>query len=753
MKTRTWLIAAGVILAAVLSGCGGGGSSSRSGAAVTDVQGAAVKGILKFADVTAYALVDGAVEASPLASTSTDASGRYRLKATHRGPVLIRISGNSDARMVCDLPAGCDDGAGGTADFGEEVPFGSDMALEAVTVLEGRGTSVNVTPLTHLAAAKARAAGLSEAAVLLANSHLANLFDLSDDLVALPVIDITDSGALERATATAQRAALLAAALYGAAVEEGQTLDELAMAFLNDAGQFRGESALPGVDLASIYRIAQDARSASGADLPAIATGFDTALAAAEQLGDSFTTAAPSDSATLAALDKAKALVAQVRTIGTSFISEQGVQQFIDELDAAATLVSDDVERLAEALGYAMEAIMLVYGELQAGAGEEGQIESPVVIPMGAVEVELTIDGDVVTVTRISGLGDDLTIALTTTLKSEFGCDCDALDVEDGYASSDQGSLELGLQGSLGVPALTLNIAEGSASFAARVDVAGNWHEEDLPNGDYSFEDFYEQSIQGAVDFVLHARLAQTDETTGVELPFGAALEGRLELSLTGFQAESRNHYEELCGDERCEETELDEELLTFGLARVAFLGAVDSGSNEVALNFAFEADGKGLTQREWRKYQERWCYSGPCDYEYHDSGWQDEPLEETASRFVEGSFSLVLQINLDGIAEASRIELAGSRQALTTGDVALKISYPGKQLLINAPLEAAEQGGISPPLVTVTNQDGVIATLWVDERGETRGDIRVAGVVYATITEPNVIKITYADGTFESLQ
>lgn len=757
MKAQSLLVSSFVALSVVLSGCGGGGGGSRSGGSApsSDIEGAAVKGILKNADVAVYPVVDGVVDDEALQMTTTDDAGRYSLNLSYTGPALITITGNADASMVCDVPAGCDDGEGGTAAFGADVPFGANMALEAMAVLDGGAVSINVTPLTHLAAAKARAAVLNDVAIRLANSHVANLFGVTGELTALPAVDITDTTALEGADANAQKGALLAAALYGAALEEGQTLDQLATAFINTSGgQFYGQQSVStGVDLAEIYTAAQAALTTSGANLSGVSTTLGTALAAAQQLGEELTQAAPSDTAALANLAKAKAFVSQVRTLGTSFITEASAEAFANELEAAGTLLSADTELLAQALGYAVNAI----AEVHAQRTENGALTSPQIVTFDMAEVEVTFVNDSYTVTSVSGVDEALETDLSATLVLDYNCTGNACaDPEEAsgvvYSETETTAVDLQISGAVSLPALKLEIIEGVVSGST----VSSLTDQETDTGNYEFEGVSEEDFTGGAEFDLTVRLAQRDTQTGEDLAGGVALQGALGLDVSGLHTTSYEEYENVCDEVSCTWQAVEDETFTFGIAALTFSGTVDTANNALALNFAFEADANGYVLEETSSVPGTRCSElHMCDGS--DSGWE-QTSEETAGEFIEGNFSLRITVALAGIAEESRIEITGSRSALTAGNVAVNISYPGKTLQISAPLTlnpSAEDGEdeVTTSGVTLTNQDGVVAVLQVNESGDLFGNIQVGGVVYATITEPNLIKVTYVDGTFESIQ
>ena len=277
---------------------------------------------------------------------------------------------------------------------------------------------------------------------------------------------------------------------------------------------------------------------------------------------------------------------------------------------------------------------------------------------------------------------------------------------------------------------------------------------QETDTGDYEFEGISEEDFTGDAEFDLTVRLAQLDEPSGEELVNGVVLQGQLGLEVSGLHTTSYEEYDNVCDETSCTWQAVEDETFTFGIAALTFSGMVETANNALNLNFAFEADANGYVLEETSNVSETWCS------EFHmcggsDSSWE-QTSEETASKFIEGNFSLMITVALAGIAEESRIELTGTRSALNAGNVAVKISYPGKMLDISAPLiinpsaEEAEDE-VTTSGVTITNQDGVVALLQEDASGDLFGNIKVGGVVYATITEPNLIKVTYVDGTFES--
>ena len=72
------------------------------------VSGTAAKGYVANADVEIYAYLETGARGQLLASTVTDAKGKYSARVTHRGPVEVVVSGGSYK----------DEASGATVDLG-----------------------------------------------------------------------------------------------------------------------------------------------------------------------------------------------------------------------------------------------------------------------------------------------------------------------------------------------------------------------------------------------------------------------------------------------------------------------------------------------------------------------------------------------------------------------------------------------------------------------------------------------------------
>lgn len=157
--------------AALMAACGGGGSDGGSGsggssggsgssgggsstAAAISLSGTAAKGLMANADVSVHAVkADGSVDtATALASTTTDASGRYTLSfsGTQGQPYVVRVTAKAGTTHL--------DEVSGTAE-----PLPAGFAMRSLLVAGSSGTqsvSASVTPFSEMAvAAAAKASG------------------------------------------------------------------------------------------------------------------------------------------------------------------------------------------------------------------------------------------------------------------------------------------------------------------------------------------------------------------------------------------------------------------------------------------------------------------------------------------------------------------------------------------------------------------------------------------------------------------
>ncbi len=257
-KFKRLALAVAVSSGLVVTGCGGGGSSSpsTSGPAgdTSVVAGSAVKGIMKNAVVTAYELDDsGERLETPVGSTTTDSKGQYRIELDDNyegGLVEIEITVSSETRMVCDASA-C-----GTK--GADVELPNDFKLNAIGKASSAGSTVSVpvTAWSTMAAKRAKtlvAGGKSVAdAARQAKAEVSQVagFDI-ENTVARDVNDLSGASAAE-AQAAVMNAAVAELVFAGGTDGAAASLDSFSDA-LSD-GAINSEDAFTATSLSSAVK-------------------------------------------------------------------------------------------------------------------------------------------------------------------------------------------------------------------------------------------------------------------------------------------------------------------------------------------------------------------------------------------------------------------------------------------------------------------------------------------------------------------
>ena len=241
-----------LLLATGLAGCGGSSSGGKqsSETQIIKLEGTAVKGVIKNAAVSLFAIIDGSMQEQAIATTITDENGHYSidLQSDYKGPALVRVTGLAEddagfpSTMTCDVTPDCGDGI----NFGDDFIIFSDFLLSAVVpnVSADERIVVNITALTDLAASYALSESRKTAAEFeSANQQVADLFGLDQSVISLSTVDITDPELLQEAGDTALKNALFSAGLQAALMEgDAKTLAENFQLqredFANNGGQF-----------------------------------------------------------------------------------------------------------------------------------------------------------------------------------------------------------------------------------------------------------------------------------------------------------------------------------------------------------------------------------------------------------------------------------------------------------------------------------------------------------------------------------
>lgn len=196
---------AAMLSAGLLAACGGGGDDSpttTSDSASVSLSGTAAKGLMANADVTAHAVnADGSVAAAALASTTTDAQGRYTLSftAAKGQPHVVKVTANASTTHL--------DEVSGQA---QALPAGFSMrTLLAPATTDTVTTSASVTPFSEMAVAAAEDAtgGITVANAAQAVTTVSQLLGFNPSSVVPTSVNDTS------ASAEQQRLALMLTAV------------------------------------------------------------------------------------------------------------------------------------------------------------------------------------------------------------------------------------------------------------------------------------------------------------------------------------------------------------------------------------------------------------------------------------------------------------------------------------------------------------------------------------------------------------
>lgn len=254
-------------VALALSACGGGGSTvdaSISTPVQGVISGAATKGPMNKATVTAYGISSGQMGAQ-IGTANTDANGNFTMTiGSYAGPVMIQVSGGSYT-----------DEATGTV-----MPLAPGDVMTAIMPSVKAGATnggIQVTPVTAMAQAMAQhlTGGMTDANIAAANTAMGNNFSVSDILHTAPMNPlVTGSGV--GASQDAQNYGMTLAAMSKYAQTQGMSSSSaMVTALMNDAtdGVLDGKAGTVPVQMGGM---------AGGVALPASAgtTGMGAAMSA-----------------------------------------------------------------------------------------------------------------------------------------------------------------------------------------------------------------------------------------------------------------------------------------------------------------------------------------------------------------------------------------------------------------------------------------------------------------------------------------
>lgn len=775
-----------VMLIFWLAACGGGGGSGGS-TPTTGVSGTAVKGVVAFAIAEAFEVVDGVVQSEPLGSTFTDENGDFELSFASGFSGLLKVVVRADgsrSTMRCDSADGCDPDGDGTADvlFGENFPLSPTFSLSLYTVVgENAGAiSRNPTALTELAArlAESNPNGLNETSVEGANSQVADLFDLTGDLTALDIADVTNAealGGLDRDVE--KRASLLAAGVLGAAdsAYPGETLEAALELFVEDFVRNDGQLLFTDTDdsTISLEDILDETdqvvgRIPFGTDLGAVPSVIanDRARSGSELPGE-FTEATPSPEAGGEALAQAKQFARDVRDLVNATNLgplETEAVDFGDQIADAAELVNDDATRGYSALDLAVRALFEAGADLL--TAEDLPIDAYLFYSSDGFRVMVdpapAENGNAGTLGLQDVIIDGTNINLEATLSGSY----ESTEIENGMLLENGGSrfdsesvlavaANATLSGTLENEGLRMTL-EGSAAAEVLANDSVTEVLEEVVDDTLFLErvnDSGRIEVRG-VEFALGVQLVQLRgvpiEGGGTEPTFN--FEGELSGSLGVFTADYESEYfvSDICDPGcRIDDGEDDFFAITFDRAILRFDGSLDNGAGdrfEARITANVRSNGFVLERTEsFRLFETE---SGFLR-ETSSSGYNSE----TDSTFVSGDLAIDLRLALDGISDETRVSFTAARTARKAVEASLVVRWNGRSLDLDFIADRMTDDDSASVRLRATNQDGILLTLedtdelvigWLEKDGDRLATIENGG--------DDLRLIRYSDGSFESI-
>ena len=494
-------------LVVFLAACGGGGGSAPAAIIPpppdpVGLSGAAIKGVVADGVVVAHEIdSSGVAVTTALETTTTDQNGDYSLtlpSSFSGGPLLLRLTANDTGTttMKCDVAAGC-----GGAVFGETFVVPSNFEMSAVLGDSSAGDEVtaNLTALTTLAAkhAASKSGGLTTENIEAASTQAADTFGLTGDINQFTPVDLTDPDDVAAADPDAILNALYSAGILAALLDDGRDvadgLNNLAQEFADQDGNLivndTGFDSVV-ISLLEILEGAQAVIDIIDEGDATIAANIALALldAVATTPGE-FSNGEPSPNVGDTKLNKAKAMVNDVRTIGaatTVAAVETGAVAFQDQIRMAGDLIDQDatdtvevLENVFAAIGATIDSLDFAaltlpftqtYTELD-GVALGFELSAEVTETSDQLVLTLAVD-DVVNGVDVAVSGTATLTGAIAGLKSEDPTSLDGLTI-DVTGSAGKGGLSLTIdRGDISLQAANLgDVAPGFDRLAARLDI------------------------------------------------------------------------------------------------------------------------------------------------------------------------------------------------------------------------------------------------------------------------------------------
>ena len=762
---RTALSAA-IIATLGLTACGGGGGSSSSDDGTTSFSasssGTAAKGIISGGIVTATEVSTG----NEVGTALTDIDGKYQLTIGSNyqgGPIQLTITADADTQMKCDATEGCgtrpaDDGITDTdavVDFGEWYkPGAGGVQMRALIPAASNGATISasITPFTEMAAARAGAAPTADS-IAAANSEVTSL--LGVNILNTPPVDITSLPAGASATEIAYAALASAAAnLAGTDSETGLLdvqagIDALASALSEDGiianDDDTDESVISLQDI-----LAEAAATLNKVDADDTSGILDELQDDIQQAGeDGLVNPDPVDTATLSAVDKAKALVADFRTyateLDTTLSNPEFGGEFAQQIElasnfigtgkpgidpvAALSYVSEDVQDLAEYILWNYEDTS-DSGTLEFPLTEDNADLLATPFSSGSMDYTIEINPETgayeITADFTNAVVEPYTVNLSFVYSgvyqesSEDNYNQETKTTTGSYDEVD--NMNNTISGSMVSEFSNLNITSGEVLQSSESE-------------SYSYNEAQESGTYSSVmvnQLSLDATLAVLNEGSETPITFSG------ELNADVMSKENEEYSYNWSTDEYSQNEQSVSYIKAFDMN-----GSVAYGSEEVGLDVSV-------------------AMPNADDFYAMDLG----SIEETTDQWLQMNAGIGLSVDTLNLSDVD-LNVSATRTAFDAAEAEIRLSHADRSILVSFATQLVADGmptslgdamnltvGEASGDIQVTDANGTTMTLTppTPETEGVIGEVTVDGIAVATIeqTEDGLIKTSYADGTFE---
>ncbi|MDJ0806162.1 MAG: hypothetical protein QNJ78_04945 [Gammaproteobacteria bacterium] len=793
-----------------LAGCGGGGGGDDDPAPTFDgdTLGTVAKGIVIDGPVTAEELDTNGNVLRQVGSATTDASGGYSLDIAdaYAGGVirLTLASDGTSTQMICDVQPDCAGVAYGAA---MALPASFNMTALLPAVQDGASVSAQITPFSHMAASRVASGGeYTSDAVKNAISEINQMVGV--DVLYTSPVDITDPVVVDTSTTEELVYSAFTAgvgALMFDAVDLTAGLTDLADTFADGVFDSTDE-----VSIVSVLEAVESQAIESGIDslvLDQILATIEAELVDTDSDGipDEYDPE-PTDTATLTAVEQAKELVSEVRTLVSSI--EEPASDFEGQLDLTSTVINHNTQALLELTNNVVIGVFdyigtnIVVGTIALDTEYTVTIYDRYFNEIGNVTVVLTDNSGLSMTITGSGLLNDVNLALT------IDSNLPAASLLD-MTAFDSSLAEFSFNG-------TVNNTETSIAFNAMDAVftlAGDTTVDIDPINPLELtvdqELVLDVSLSGGILITDTASSASFSGTTIIEFvelqPYtdGSVSTSSIslsEISLDGEFADANNSFSADLGLMVNNAATFDTIAYLEGESRL-LIDEVESGDSlDLVAQLGVIPDGytvESISYSATRPYDIQTCIEGtylgtpgveclPGDFfnthNYFEAFYPDAVdvgdfdveytvstdttaysgvvsflFFETAENYLEATLTATLDLVVDGYPDASAV-VTVNRTDLDGGDAIITLTSDGSSITFNIEkLDGDVATGVDPVVdtITVTNPDGVVMVITAaTDTDPISGGLTVDGTNVGIIeqTDLGLVLIRYEDGTFETL-